>query len=75
MRKPEAGDLNMLLLRLRDDCANIADTDDEKCYGLEEEVDEKIVPPIQIIIPSAGEEEGWHTKLRNVQPKLCYFGN
>lgn len=58
MRKPEAGDLNMLLLRLRDDCANIADTDDEKCYGLEEEVDEKIVPPIQIIIPSAGEEEG-----------------
>lgn len=72
MRKPEADDLNMLLLRLWDDCANVADTDDEKRYGLEEEVDEKMVPPIRKIIPSAGEEEGCHTKLRNVQPELCY---
>jgi hypothetical protein len=31
-----------------------------------------MVPPIRKIIPSAGEEEGCHTKLRNVQPELCY---
>ena len=59
----------MLLLRLRDDCADVADTDNEESYGLEEEVDEKMVPPICKIIPSAGEEEGCHTELRNVQPE------
>jgi len=62
-----------LLLWLRDDCANVAKTDNEESYGLEEEVDVKMVPPIRKIIPSAGEEEGSHTKLRNVQPEFCYW--
>lgn len=30
-----------------------------------------MVPPIREIIPSAGEEEGSHTELRNVQPEFC----
>lgn len=73
MRKPEVGDLIMLLLRLRDDCAHVADTNNEESYGLKEEVDEKMVPPIRKIVPSAGEEEDCHTELRNVQPELlCY---
>lgn len=70
MRKLKVDDLNILLLRLWDNCAHVAKTNNEERYGLEEEVDVKMVPPIRKIIPSTGEEEGCHTELRNVQPEL-----
>jgi hypothetical protein len=71
--KPEADNLKMLLLWLRDDGADIADTDNEKSHWLKEEVYEEIILPICKIIASTGEQECSYTKLRNVQPESSYW--
>lgn len=55
-----------LLLWLRNNCANVSDTDDEERRALEEEVDEEMVLPECKIIPSTGEEECRHAELRDV---------
>lgn len=58
----------MLLLSVRNECPNIAHTDDEESDGLEKEKDEVMVVPKCNVVASTGEEVGCNTKLQNMQP-------